>query len=100
MDRREWVALTCALALGALIGYIDSRPTWDDAGVTAGALVVSGVLLGATARRRPWLIALAVGAWIPAYAILHGQNYGSLLVLAFAFAGAYAGTAIRRVLTA
>jgi hypothetical protein len=26
------------LLAGALVGYVDSRPTWDDTGITAGAV--------------------------------------------------------------
>jgi hypothetical protein len=91
--------LVVALALGGVIAYVDSRPTWDDTGVTAGAIVISCGLLGAAGPSRPWLWALAVGLWIPLLAIMKSQNYGSLLVLAFAFAGAYAGMGLRRLVT-
>ena len=96
MKRIEVMALIVGLALGGVITYVDSSPGWDDTGVTAAAILASAALLGAIAPRRPWLLALAVGAWIPLVGIAVTRNYGSLLALLFAFAGAYAGMAIRR----
>jgi hypothetical protein len=90
--------LLAALALGGMITYVDSRPTWDDAGITAGAVFMSCVALGALGPRRPWLWAAAVGLWIPLLAIFRSHNFGTLLALAIAFAGAYAGVALRRLL--
>jgi hypothetical protein len=92
------VLLVVALTLGGLIGYVDSRPNWDDTGVTVAAILVCCGLLGAAGPSRPWLWALAVGFWIPLLGITRSGNYGSLLALPFAFAGAYAGMALRRAL--
>ena len=90
------IALLAGLTIGIIIGYIDSRPSWDDTGVTAVAILVSTLVLGALAPQRPWATALVVGAWIPLFGILTRANYGSLLALAFAFAGAYVGMLLRR----
>ena len=87
--------LAVAVIAGLFSAYVDSRPNWDDTGILAfGILIVSGLitLLGA---RRPWLIALAVGVWIPLHGILVTHNYGSILALAFAFVGAYGGWLVR-----
>jgi hypothetical protein len=89
------VLLPLAVCLGLLIAYVDSRPNWDDTGITAAALLVSCAVLGALAPDRPWLWALAVGVWIPLYAIIANRNFGSLLALAFLFVGAYAGMGLR-----
>jgi hypothetical protein len=89
-----------AIALGIMLGYVDSRPSWDDTGVTAGLLLVVTAILGAVVPERPWLWALCVGLWIPFFGIYNRSNYGSLLALGFAFAGAYAGMLVRRVLIA
>lgn len=91
------ILLIVALALGFLVTYVDSRPNWDDTGVTAAAILVSCGLLGAAEPRQPWLWALAVGLWIPILRIARTQNYGSLLALAVAFVGAYAGMSFRRL---
>lgn len=92
------VLLPTALALGLFIAYVDSRPNWDDTGLTALALFASCSLWGALAPNRAWLWALAIGLWIPIYGIASASNYGSLLAIVFAFSGAYAGMACRRTL--
>jgi len=87
------------LALGALAGlffaYVDSRPTWDDTGILAGAILLTCGLIALIGYRRPWLLALMVGAWIPLRGIFITHNYFSLLALIIAFIGAYAGWAVR-----
>ena len=88
--------LPLAICFGLLIAYVDSRPTWDDTGITVGALIGSCCVLGALSPERPWLWALAVGLWLPAYEIATSRSFGSLVALAFAFAGAYAGMGLRR----
>ena len=93
------LVLLCGVAAGIALGYIDSRPGWDDTGVMAGTLLLVTFLLGALAPHRPWAIALAVGIWIPLFGILASRNYGSLLALAFALAGAYAGSLLRRAMS-
>jgi hypothetical protein len=85
-----------ALGLGGLITYVDSRPNWDDAGITALAIFISCGLLGILGPRRPWLWALAVGLWIPVIGIVAMHNFGTVLALLFAFAGAYLGMAVRK----
>jgi hypothetical protein len=84
------LALT-ACVIGWGIGYIDSRPGWDDTGITAGALLLSGVILGAAMPRWAWLTGLALG--VPVFimnAVLHG-NYGSALAIGIALVGAAIG---------
>ena len=90
--------LAAALALGGLIGYIDSRPTWDDTGVTAAVLFFVAGVFGFLGPKRPWLWALALGIWIPILGFAWTQNHGTLLALVVAFFGAYGGSALRRVL--
>jgi hypothetical protein len=89
--------LAIALASGLLIAYVDSRPTWDDTGITVFALLVTSAIIGLLVQRRPWLYALAVGLWIPLWGIIHAQNASMLLVLLFPFVGVYAGWALRLV---
>jgi hypothetical protein len=86
------VALT--LAAGLAIAWMDTRPHWDDTGVTAGVLVLASGL-AALAGTRPWLAALLVaGPLVVAERQL--LNSGMLLVLALALAGAYTGSLFRR----
>jgi hypothetical protein len=49
------VLLPIALGLGLLIAYVDSRPNWDDSGITALALLACSGLCGALEPNRPWL---------------------------------------------
>lgn len=93
----ERTLLVVAVGMGLLIAWIDSRPNWDDAGVTAFALLASCSLFGALMPKRPWLWALGVGLWIPILGIAMNRNFGSLLALAFAFAGAYAGSLLGKL---
>jgi len=105
MRRHPWLPeatlLVAAVVIGLAIAWVDSRPHWDDAGITAGMLLLSAGALGIAEPRRPWLWALCVGVWIPATMIARtptvGNLLGSLVILAFPFAGAYAGMAVRRM---
>jgi hypothetical protein len=91
------------VALGLTIAYVDSRPGWDSAGITAFAMLSSAALLGLVAPKHAWLLALTVGIWIPLAALLHGPSpahLAMLLILVFPFAGAGAGAVLGRVLRA
>ena len=89
MRQRLLPAIACSL--GLLIAYVDSRPTWDDTGITAGSILLVSGLLAMLADRRPWLWALTTGAWVPLYGIVFTHNVASILALVVAFVGAYAG---------
>ena len=96
----------CLLATASLVGvaiaYVDTRPTWDDAGITAGAMMLVAAALGFLGPLRPWKWALAVGIWIPSYAFVRAPAHGSvamLLILIFPFVGAYLGRLARRLIT-
>ena len=87
-----------AVAGGLVIAWVDSRPTWDDAGITAGMLFLTAALFGALHPPRAPVWALAVGVWVPLAGIVLHHNFGSLLALGVAFFGAYAGALARRAL--
>jgi len=87
--------LAFALALGPAIAWVDSRPNWDDTGITAGVVFLVAALFGAISPRRAWLWALAIGGWIPVLGIASHRNYGTLIALAPAFIGAYIGAFLR-----
>jgi hypothetical protein len=90
------ILLAVALVSGGLVTYIDTRPTWDDTGITAAAVFILSGVFGFLGPRRPCLWALAIGIWIPLFGILKTQNYWAILALVVAFAGAYSGMAIRK----
>ena len=89
------VLLVVSLVMGGLITYVDSRPTWDDTGVSAVAILTLSGIIGFLGPKRPWLWALAIGVWIPIYGIVRDGNYGTLLALAIAFLGSYVGMGLR-----
>ncbi len=95
------IALVVALALGAGIGWMDNRPGWDDTGITALALVIAGALMGSLFPRRPWLWAILIWIWLPAWSIVKAGTVTPgmiawVIVLAFPMAGALLGTVVRR----
>jgi len=85
----------CMLGIAVLAGlfsaYVDSRPTWDDTGILVGGLLLVSGLLTLLGHRRPWLIALAVGIWIPAYEIFNTHDLMMLVILLIPLIGAYGG---------
>ena len=83
-----------AVLMGWTAAYVDSRPTWDDMGVLLFGMLLAAGLIGLFSRRRPWLVGLAVGLWVPLYEISFNHQAGALIALAFALAGAYAGWAL------
>ena len=97
--RVRWL-LPLALAIGVGIAYVDSRPGWDDTGVSAFAVLVSAGLLGLCVPARAWLWAAAIGCWIPLLGVLQHGNYAALLALAFALAGAWGGRFVRQLAAA
>lgn len=87
-----------AVGLGLLIAWVDSRPAWDDTGVTAGTVLLGAAVFGYFRPKRFWIWAMAVGAWIPLAGIILHHSLGSLLALAAALVGAGAGALARRAL--
>ncbi|MFN3330732.1 MAG: hypothetical protein ACK419_07400, partial [Pyrinomonadaceae bacterium] len=49
-----------AFSAGVAIGYVDSRPSWDDTDITAGSLFICAFLLSLLKLRLAWLVGLAV----------------------------------------
>ena len=89
MRKGEWIVCALALTVGLCIGYVDSRPTWDDTGITVGALVLSAGLLASFRPRTWWLTGLLIGIPVP---LLNYLNTGRLqagvgLVIALVSAG-------------
>jgi len=89
------ILLAVAVLAGLFSAWVDSLPNWDDTGfLVIGLLLVSG-LLTLLGSRRPWLIALAVGIWIPLHDIYLSHDLRMLVVLLIPFVGAYAGWVLR-----
>jgi hypothetical protein len=92
------VLAMAAIVVGLAVAWIDSRPGWDDTGLTAAAVFLAAAFFAALVPRRPWFWALSVGAWVPLFGIVGSRNTGSLLALAIAFVGAFAGAFVRKSL--
>jgi hypothetical protein len=97
------ILLTIGILAGLFIAYVDSRPTWDDTGITVGTMLLTSGLLTLLGYRRPWLIALTVGLWTPLYegVILGKFNFPDmvlipLVILLVCMVGAYAGWVVNQ----
>jgi hypothetical protein len=86
-----YVALALALISGIAIGYVDSRPRWDDTGMSALFIFAATVALGCWRPRLAWCWALAVGGFVPLIEISGDGDGGSLLALGVAAMGAGIG---------
>ena len=98
MKLKFWILLVSAIIFGLLIAWVDTRPTWDDTGITAATIIIVTAILGAVMTKRVWIWALAVGIWIPVFNIVLNNNYGSILALIVAFIGSHAGVFIRKII--
>lgn len=92
-----WILLIIAIALGVLICWIDTRPNWDDTGITAAMVFAVTTCLGFMMPDRAWIWVFAVWVWIPLWGIVLSNNYAAVLALAVAFIGAYVGAFIRKL---
>lgn len=92
-----WFLLFLAFALGLVIGWVDTRPTWDDAGITVGAVLIVAAAFGLLMRKRAWAWGMAVGIGTPLLNFLLHGSFAALVALPVAFLGSYAGAFVRRV---
>lgn len=92
---KQKLLLVAAVIFGLLVAYVDSRPTWNDTGITVFALLIGSGIIGLLAQKRPWLFALGIGLWLPLWYILTTHNLSMLIVLAFPFVGVYTGWALQ-----
>ena len=88
--------------LGAIAGvgiaYVDTRPTWDDAGVTAGAVFLVALILGAARPRTFWITGLAVGIPVWAMNAVLFSHYGAVLAVLVSLVGAGSGAVLGRMI--
>jgi hypothetical protein len=91
----QTVLLSLGLLSGLCLAYIDSLPKWDDTGILVGSLLLVSALLTFLGYRRPWLLALAVGLWIPLHSLYLSHDPRIMVVFVFPLVGAYTGWAAR-----
>ncbi len=92
-----WILLLLAFALGLVIGWVDTRPTWDDTGITVGAILIVAAGFGLLMRKRAWAWGVAVGMGTPLLNFLIHGSFAALVVLPVAFLGSYAGVFVGKV---
>ena len=86
-----------ALVVGLAIAWVDTRPGWDDTGISVVALLLACACFGAIRPQHAWRWMLLAGIWIPRFNVAFYHIYASLLALVFAGVGAYAGAFARRL---
>ncbi len=92
------MVLLFATASGVIIGWIDTRPNWDDTGITTVLILISTIIIGGGSPKWAWLWALIVGGIMVCFNIMMYNNYGSIMALIVAFIGSYIGAIIRKTL--
>ncbi len=91
-------ALIVGVLSGLSIACIDTRPHWNDTGISVAMILIAAFVSGVISPQRTWLITLSVGIWIPLFNIIIAHNAGSLIALVPAFIGAYIGWFFRYLL--
>ena len=91
MSKTAWLAAALSLAIGCAIGFVDSRPTWDDTGVTVSSIFLASLVVSAARPRSAWLTGLLIGAPVLAFNfVLHG-GFASAIAVVIALVGAGIG---------
>jgi hypothetical protein len=96
MKMKFYLMLGITLIIGVIIGWIDSGPNWDDAGITMAAILGTALIAGILMKKYAWVWGISIGVWVPLLNIIRHNNYDSLVALAFAFVGAYVGVVLRK----
>jgi hypothetical protein len=74
---------------------MDAAPNWDDAGITAGALVLTSALASFSGLR--WWLAAPLAAGPILFSEYAHAGWGILAALAFTTFGSIAGAGLRRM---
>lgn len=91
----QWILAAIAMIAGAVIAWVDTRPTWDDTGVTAAVLLIAAGVASFLGLRW-WLAALLLAAPLLIVESRAG-GWGLLLVASISAAGAIVGRLLRGV---
>jgi hypothetical protein len=98
MSRVRSGTLAALVAVAGLaVAYVDSRPGWDDTGVTVAAIAIIACVGAAVSGRRPWLWAILAGIWTPAIEISTSGQLASSVALLVAAVGAAVGYGLARL---
>ncbi len=96
-EHRFWLFVSIGLAAGLIIGWVDTRPTWDDTGITVGLIFLVSAVMGAWHPSQAWAWGLVVGCGVPLMHLFVHGNPAALVSFVIAFAGSYAGALSRRL---
>jgi hypothetical protein len=88
---RDIALMIAGVFIGLTIAWFDSRPTWDDTGISVAVLLLTAGMLAGLSGRRPWLWAILVGVWTPLLEIPLDGEWLSLIALGAAGIGAALG---------
>jgi hypothetical protein len=94
LSPRTLLASTLALCAGLAIAWVDTRPGWDDTGITALSLLIAAAV-ASFVRIPAWLAAVLVACPVVVAEISGGMAV--LVAILFALAGALAGVFVRRL---
>jgi hypothetical protein len=97
-ENKFWLLIILSLAVGLTIGWIDSRPNWNDTGVTVGLIFLSSFLLSLLAEKHFWVIGIIIGICITSFNYILHNNLQSVVSFIIAFAGAYSGAGIKKLI--
>jgi hypothetical protein len=89
-----------ALVSGLAIGWIDTRPGWDDTGVTIALILLTSGVLGFAVPKHAWVRALIIGGCVALLNILRSGRYDALVAVAVALIGGFLGSLPRLQSTA
>jgi hypothetical protein len=89
MKKQFYLVLVLSIAFGSIIAWIDTRPNWDDPGVTVGLILIATMICGGLSPSLAWLWALLIGGIVVESNILIHDNCQSVVALFVAFVGSY-----------
>jgi hypothetical protein len=92
------IILAAVVAAGILIGWMDTRPTWDDTGITVTAILAATFIPGILYPSRAWLWALLVGCAVALFNLIPDGHTGGLVAIPISVCSAYAGVFIRKII--
>jgi hypothetical protein len=88
------VSRVLALVIGAVIGFIDSRPHWDDTGVTAAMVLLSAAVLAGIWPRLHWQLACCIAIPIVLFNLVTTGRVDAVVAIVIALIGSALGRAI------
>jgi hypothetical protein len=89
------IAGAFAVLAGGVIAWVDTRPGWDDTGVTAGALLMVAGIAALSGLR--WWVATALVVCPLLLAEFRSGGWGLVLAPVSSVLGAVAGGLVRRI---